>query len=227
MLFHTFAFLLFFAGNVIPLFSPSGGALTTEGMLNCLVHPHVTITISSPVAGLLETVNVDRGDLVKVGQILATIDSNRERAHGAVAYAQAELSNQRLADLELRETVAEVETRTIRSPINGVVTQRLMSAGEFPKQDPILKVAQLHPLRVEVFAPVSFLRKVTVGMEALVRLEEPIGGVHKAKVSIVDRVVDGASGTFGIRLELPNPDLRLPAGLKCTVQFLTKDKEGR
>ena len=28
-----------------------------------------------------------------------------------------------------------------------------------------------------------------------------------------------ASGTFGVRLELPNPDFKLPAGLKCTVRF--------
>jgi membrane fusion protein (multidrug efflux system) len=38
-------------------------------------------------------------------------------------------------------------------------------------------------------------------------------------VTVVDKVVDAASGTFGVRLELPNPDLKLPAGLKCTVRF--------
>jgi hypothetical protein len=36
---------------------------------------------------------------------------------------------------------------------------------------------------------------------------------------IVDRVVDAASGTFGVRLELSNSDLRLPAGRKCNVTF--------
>ena len=40
-----------------------------------------------------------------------------------------------------------------------------------------------------------------------------------ARVTVVDRVVDAASGTFGVRLELPNPDYRLPAGLKCKVRF--------
>ena len=42
---------------------------------------------------------------------------------------------------------------------------------------------------------------------------------HTAKVTVVDRVVDAASGTFGVRLELPNHALKLPAGLKCTVGF--------
>ena len=33
-------------------------------------------------------------------------------------------------------------------------------------------------------------------------------------------MIDPASNTFGVRLELPNPDYRLPSGLKCTVRFV-------
>ncbi len=56
-------------------------------------------------------------------------------------------------------------------------------------------------------------------MEATVLPEEPVGGEHRAEVTVVDRVVDAASGTFGVRLELPNPDYAIPAGLKCRVEF--------
>jgi hypothetical protein len=35
----------------------------------------------------------------------------------------------------------------------------------------------------------------------------------------VDQVFDAASGTIGVRLELPNPELRLPAGIHCRVHF--------
>ncbi len=42
---------------------------------------------------------------------------------------------------------------------------------------------------------------------------------REAEVGVVDKVVDAASGTFGVRLELPNPDTSLPAGLKCRVRF--------
>ena len=82
-----------------------------------------------------------------------------------------------------------------------------------------MKLAQIHPLRVEVIAPVALLGKLTSGMTADVMPEAPVGGVHSAKVTVVDRVVDAASGTFGVRLELPNPHYRLPAGLKCKVRF--------
>jgi membrane fusion protein (multidrug efflux system) len=187
--------------------------------LNCLIQPYVVITITTPVGGLLETVQVDRGDLVKEGQVLATLDTRVERATGAVQHAQAELNNRRLADLELQRTSAEVALRTIKSPVNGVVVERFMHPGEFPKQEKILKLAQIDPLRVEVYVPVAMLGKIAVGRTAYVKPESPVTGEYAAKVTVVDRVVDAASGTFGVRLELPNYDLKLPAGLKCTVRF--------
>lgn len=207
--------LLLLLGEV--LFLPRANAVTQD--LNCLIQPYVVITITTPVGGLLETVQVDRGDLVKEGQILATLDTSVERATGAVQHAQAELNNRRLADLELQRTTAEVALRTIKSPVNGVVVERFMNPGEFPKQEKILKIAQIDPLRVEVYAPVAMLGKIAVGMTAHVKPESPLTGEYAAKVMVVDRVVDAASGTFGVRLELPNHDLKLPAGLKCSVRF--------
>jgi membrane fusion protein (multidrug efflux system) len=50
-------------------------------------------------------------------------------------------------------------------------------------------------------------------------LEEPVGSEREGVVSVVDRVIDAASGTFGVRLELPNPNYELPAGLRCRVRF--------
>jgi hypothetical protein len=56
-------------------------------------------------------------------------------------------------------------------------------------------------------------------MVARVNISEPIAGVHPATVTVVDRVFDAASGTFGVRLDLSNPDGALPAGQRCTVAF--------
>ncbi len=240
--------------------------------LDCLIEPFVAVTISTPVKGLLETVTVDRGDLVKKGQVLATLESSLEQVAVAIARARTQMDTQikanqtrvefgvrrvaridelfkqsvlsyreldeaetskllaeiglleavekkRLAELELQRVTAALAMRTIRSPITGVVVERVLSPGELANETPILKLAQIHPLRVEVFAPVSLLNKMTVGMESQVVPEAPANGVHTARVTVVDRVVDAASGTFGVRLELPNPSYRLPAGLKCRVRF--------
>jgi hypothetical protein len=43
----------------------------------------------------------------------------------------------------------------------------------------------------------------------------------------VDRVVDSASGTFGVRLELPNANGEIPAGVKCQVKFLKRVPEAQ
>jgi multidrug efflux pump subunit AcrA (membrane-fusion protein) len=204
---------------VLSAWLPLPRAYGSTEELNCLIQPFVVITITTPVGGLLETVQVDRGDLVKEGQILATLNTSIERAQGSVQHAQAELTNRRLADLELQRTTAEVALRTIKSPVNGVVVERFMHPGEFPKQEKILKIAQINPLRVEAYAPVAMLGKITVGMAAHVKPEPPLTSEYAAKVTVVDRLVDAASGTFGVRLELPNPDLKLPAGLKCSVWF--------
>ena len=59
-------------------------------------------------------------------------------------------------------------------------------------------------------------------MKAEVRVELPVNRKYSAHVIIVDSVIDAASGTFGVRLELPNPDYRLPAGLLCQVVFPDK-----
>ena len=40
-----------------------------------------------------------------------------------------------------------------------------------------------------------------------------------AEVVIVDPVLEAASGTFTVQLDLPNADRALPAGLRCQVRF--------
>ena len=56
-------------------------------------------------------------------------------------------------------------------------------------------------------------------MKAKMLPEKPIGNQYSAEVVIVDRIIYAASGTFGIRLELPNKKYALPAGLRCQVGF--------
>ena len=132
---------------------------------------------------------------------------------------QEALENKRLAELEFQRAIEVLKRRAIRSPIDGVVVERFLSPGEYVEQQPIMKLAQIHPLNVEVIVPVSLFGSIKVGMRATVKPEAPVGGEYVAQVKIVDRVVDAASGTFGVRLELPNPRYRLPAGLKCVVHF--------
>jgi len=96
---------------------------------------------------------------------------------------------------------------------------RLLSPGELARQTPVMKLAQINPLRVEVYAPLSLLGKLKAGMRADVRPEGKGQPVYQAKIMVVNKVVESASGTFGVRLEMPNPNNAISAGLACTVEF--------
>ena len=149
------------------------------------------------------------------------MDEISTEANLAKLQLQRAEENQRLAKLELRQSVEILDRHTIRSPIRGVVVQRFLAPGESVKDVPILRIAQIDPLRVEVIVPVSEFGTIEAGQSAIVRPEQPMQGNYAAMVTIVDRVADAASGTFRVRLNLPNPDYALPSGLKCGVKFLS------
>jgi RND family efflux transporter MFP subunit len=114
---------------------------------------------------------------------------------------------------------SQLELRTIRSPISGVVAERFLSPGERVEEKAIFRVAVVNPLRVEVVLPSTYYAVVKQGMSVSVTPEFPGASARLARVTVVDRLVDGASNTFRIRLELPNADLSLPAGLRCKADL--------
>ncbi len=127
-----------------------------------------------------------------------------------------------LAQLELERSEAILRQRTIKSPIDGIVVEKRLSAGEYIHQEAsIVTLARLDALHVETFLPVATYGQVKVGMSATVFPDKPVSGSYAATVSVVDRVFDPASGTYGVRLVLPNPDRNLPGGQRCRVTFGT------
>jgi len=239
----------------------------------CLIQPKMTLKLGTQVPGLISEMLVDRGAVVKKGDVIARLESGVEAA--AVLLAEARAGNEssvrsgqakvdyqkrkeeRMKALRKNDTVAfsaadEAETlarvaenefdeakvnlqmaqtevvrareilnqRVVRSPIDGVVTVRTLGPGEYAfDQGHLVTVAQIDPLYVEVYVPLKEFGRIRIGMQAQVYPEEPVGGVYTAVVTVVDQVFDAASGTIGVRLELPNPDYAIPAGLKCQVRF--------
>jgi RND family efflux transporter MFP subunit len=152
--------------------------------------------------------------------------NSRDEAESDMKVEEQQL---RVAELQHAEALLEAQQaetvlsqRSIVSPLDGVVVERLLSVGEYRNdQSPILVLAQIDPLRVEVFIPTRFYGQLSLGMTGHVEPEAPVGGDRLARVAIIDRVMDAASGTFGVRLALVNHDMALPAGLKCKIRFAT------
>lgn len=150
----------------------------------------------------------------------------RDEAEAEFRLASEELrrasDNQVLAVHEAKRSGELLAMRTIRSPFSGVVVEVLLKPGEFGAtsiRDPIMKLAEIDPLHVEVVLPVSVYGKIKPGQKATVMPEAPIGGKLTTTVRVIDRVVDAASGTFGVRMELPNARHEIPAGVRCKANF--------
>jgi RND family efflux transporter MFP subunit len=211
-----------------------------------LIYPSEVVKVSSQVPGILEAVTVERGDQVKKGQVLARLRSGQEKASLETARANVEFLKRKMernvdlarkklisvhendelvtevrkAELQFDELQERLKMRTIQSTIDGVVAERLMAPGDYVGETPILKLACLDPLKVEVIVPAKRFGSVKVGMKAEVRPEYPVSGVYAGVVTIVDKVIDAASSTYVVRVDIANPSMNVPSGLKCRVRFL-------
>jgi len=252
----------------------ASSALAAE--FDCVIEPRQSLELRSPIEGLIERVNVDRGDYVRKGQELAVLDTSVDRVQAAMARQRSQmegavhsgesrveftakkservhelhrqnfisaqvrdeaatekrlaeadlrdaLDNRKLAQLEHQRQLEIIRLKTIRSPVNGVVTERILNPGEFAEagvgRKPLLKLAEIDTLHVEVLLPAQAYGKVKHGMAIDVTPEIPAGSQYRATVKVIDRVLDAASGTFGVRLELRNPERKIPAGIRCRASF--------
>jgi len=253
-----------------------GGSAALAADFDCVIEPKQILELRSPIEGLIERVNVDRGDFVKKGQELAVLDTSVDRAQAAIAKQRSEMvgavksgesrvefstkkakraeelhsqnymsaqvrdeaatekklgeaelrdavDNRKLADLEHKRQLEIIRLKTIRSPVDGVVTERMQNPGELAEagvgRKPMLKLAQIDTLYVEVLLPADAYGKVKQGAAVEVQPEIPAGTRHRATIKVIDSVLDAASGTFGVRLELPNKERKIPAGIRCQASF--------
>lgn len=170
----------------------------------------------------LAEANLQRAQqLVESGSVT---QSRVEELEALVAIARSDLATETrrldLAQIELERARAVLSLRTLRSPLDGYVTAQGASEGEFLRQDGVVfTVARTDPLYIEAYAPVDYYGRLTIGATGTVSLDQPPGTSMDAEVTVVDAVFDAASNTFGLRLELPNPDNALPAGQHCRVTF--------
>ncbi len=149
---------------------------------------------------------------------------DKQQAEAKVAGGRTDQASERrkLATREVDLAQAQLQQRTIHAPISGVVVERLVAPGEFVDQKPVLRIASIDPLRVDVLVPAAAFGQVEPGRKASVVPELFNRSTHVAVVKTVDRVIDAASNTFRVRLELPNPTGALPAGLRCKIDLALK-----
>jgi len=150
-----------------------------------------------------------------------TLDQVRTESKVANLQVKQERENQILAKLEAERAKAALLRRQVISPIEGAITERYKSIGEYVSDEPVFQIAQLDPLRIEVAVALDHHDEIETGMSASVTLdmENFDSSDLLAVVKRIDPVADAASGTYGVWLEMPNPDLTIPSGVRCQIDF--------
>jgi len=255
----------------------SGGV--SAGEFDCIIEPSRTIEVRAASEGLIEKIWVDRGDSVKAGQVLVTLDSGVERAATEAAryrstmqgrirtgesrvefstakynrreklagqsfislhdrdealtekrLAESELieakDDRRLAEIEFRRLSEQLRLRTIRSPVDGVVVDRVVDLGQTVAasfQTPVLiKIAQdLSEMRIDTSFAEADIGLIREGQKARFTVDafpnkNFSGDVQQIRLNPTNQqnVV-----TYNVRINVANPDHVLLPGMTAYVNI--------
>jgi RND family efflux transporter MFP subunit len=122
------------------------------------------------------------------------------------------------AVMDLEGAKINLERRTIRTPLPGLVTRMPKDPGEAVQPlETVAQIAVTDPLNILIHPPARLLGLFRVGQTLQVELLEPERRTITAKVELVNDIVEPASNTFRVRLLVPNADGHVPAGVKTRV----------
>jgi membrane fusion protein (multidrug efflux system) len=202
--------------------------------------------VVAKVGGELRQLLVEEGAHVRKGQVLARLDGERLRLEAAQSKAQLsklERDYKRNVGLQQRGLVAvsafenlryevdaaraaydltalQLSYTDIRAPIDGVVAERFVKAGNtLNPNDKLFRVADLSPLVAHVHVPESELRKLRTGQVASAQVDAA-GGAFQSFIQRISPVVDSNTGTFKVTLELRDPSNKLKPGMFARIDIV-------
>ncbi|MBA3769328.1 MAG: efflux RND transporter periplasmic adaptor subunit [Blastocatellia bacterium] len=107
---------------------------------------------------------------------------------------------------------------TLKSPLSGVITERKFNAGAgIDAATPVFAISNLSTVYVIANVPESNVNRLVVGSIAEIR-SESIGNID-GRISYIDPRLDETSRTARVRIEVPNTNGRLRAGMFTEVGF--------
>lgn len=104
---------------------------------DCMIEPAQTVEIRSPVVGILERVHARRGDAIRQGQVLVSIESSVEASAAESARARADAQGQ--AEMS-RAKVAALREKARR--LQDLLTEEFVSAQAVEDAQAELKLAE-------------------------------------------------------------------------------------
>jgi multidrug efflux pump subunit AcrA (membrane-fusion protein) len=141
---------------------------------------------------------------------------------GKEAQLKSAQGSKESAEGKYRSATAQLSYSLIKSPIDGVVTDRPLYEGDLATANqPLLTVMNLSRLIVKSHIPQSQAAPLRVGNPAEITvtgLDEPL----KGRVSLVSPALDPGSTTVEVWVEARKPDPALRPGITVTVSMTAK-----
>ena len=227
------AFLFFFAS-----------LRAAEPTITGYTEPYKIITVSCAEHGVIAEMLVQEGDAVKAKQVLARLDTAEMTAELDIARAEAKLALTRkqkidelaastrvspeeieksrtdliVKDAQVRRIEAGIENRTMRSPVDGIVTEIKRDPSEtVSATNPhVLTVVQIDKLTANLFLPPSRALALKQGAAVTLQLLDPPERVP-ATIEFISPVTDSASGTVRVKFVIENKTGAHRSGVRCTL----------
>lgn len=195
--------------------------------------------ISPSTMNRIKTINVEVGDHVRKGQVLATLDQSAatqlkvnmdqiEREYNrAVQLLNIGSGTQAMVDQYKAQLDAIksqynnlMENTVLTSPVSGVITARNYDPGDMTGQLPILTVGQISPaVKIIINITENDLGAVRTGMPVRVSLDAFPGEEFDGKIARIYPQVDPSSRTFQAEVTVANPSQRFFPGMFARVSL--------
>ena len=227
--------------------TPAAETLDTgrDPSLDTSLAPLHDVDVYARADGQVMALDVEEGRRVRVGDRLAQLDDREQRAtleereaevartesawHRAQQLHDQKLiadeasitaeSDWRVAKAQRDHARLECDRCAVRAPIAGLVALRRVQIGQMVKDgDLLFRLGDPDTLRAELLLPESRLGTVRAGQAVRLVLANG-GGSATARVTRVSPLVDAASGTFRVIIDLDNRRLKFPGGISARVEF--------
>ena len=171
-------------------------------------------------------VNFDRSKNLYGRQLLSkqALDDAESRYLSAEAQIDLSKAQQGQTEARLEELRINLQNTSVVSPVDGFVAKRHVDPGAMVSQNaPVLSVVDISRLRLVTNVVEKDLRMVSTGDPALVEVDAYPGDKFHGRIARVSPVLDPATRTASMEVEIPNADNKLKPGMYARVALTVEE----